>query len=106
MNEPLEGKNRRRHVRKPASFEIEVRHLNNGFIETVGLRDFSEAGMSFHVADINLYSLKQQLDVSIPEFMGSELLSRKMRATVVWLEKNDSLNPPASVGVSLTDIPK
>jgi len=104
MNEFSNNQERRQHARKEVSFQIEIQHMSNGTLEQVELLDISDGGMRFKVADITQYSLKQELRVSVPQFVGGEVSMQHMRATVLWLYKANADNSCASVGVSLRQL--
>jgi len=101
MNHFSKAQNRRQHVRKEVSFQIEIQHMHDGTLELVELLDISDGGMRFKVADITQYSLKQELRVSVPQFVESGEVSMKyMRAIVLWLSQEDASSTCAYVGVS------
>lgn len=105
MSEFSDVQDRRQHVRKEISFQIEIQHMNGDTLEHVELLDISDGGMRFRVGDITQYSLKQELRVSVPQFVGSgEVTMQHMHATVLWLYKADAANTCASVGVSLRQL--
>ncbi|MDQ6956983.1 MAG: PilZ domain-containing protein [Mariprofundaceae bacterium] len=105
MDEFSGRQERRQHERKEASFQIEIQHINDGRFEQVELIDISDGGMRFKVSDIAEYCLKQELRVSVPQFVASgEVTMQHMRATVLWLYKADAANTCASVGVSLRQL--
>jgi len=106
MSEFSGAQDRRQHERKEVSFQIEIQHLNGGTFEHVELLDISDGGMRFNVSDINQYSLKQELRVSVPQFTGSgEVTMQHMHATVLRLYKADTDgNTCASVGVNLRQL--
>jgi len=104
MNEFSNNQERRQHVRKEVSFQIEIQHMSDSTLEQVELLDISDGGMRFKVADITQYSLKQELRVSVPQFVGGEVNMQHMHATVLWLYKSDASNTCASVGVSLRQL--
>jgi len=105
MNEFSNAQERRQHVRKEISFQIEIQHMSDGTFEQVELLDISDGGMRFKVADITKYSLKNVLRVSVPQFVESgEVTMQHMQATVLWLYKADANNTGASVGVNLRQL--
>jgi len=105
MSDFLDRQERREHVRKEISFQIEIQRMNDGTFEHVELLDISDGGMRFSVSDITQYSLKQELRVSVPQFVESgEVSMQHMHATVLWLYKADATNTCASVGVSLRQL--
>lgn len=105
MSEFSDRQERRQHVRKEVDFQIEIQHINDGKSELVELLDMSDGGMRFSVRDITQYSLKQELCVSVPQFVESgEVTMQHMRAIVLWLYKPDTSHGKASVGVSLRQL--
>lgn len=105
MNEFSDRQERRQHVRKEVAFQIEIQHMNDGTSELVELLDMSDGGMRFNVNDITQYSLKQELRVSVPQFVESgEVTMQHMRAIVLWLYKADASHGQASVGVNLRQL--
>lgn len=105
MNEFSDRQERRQHVRKEVAFQIEIQHMNNGKSELVELLDMSDGGMRFNVRDITQYSLKQELRVSVPQFVESgEVTMQHMRAIVLWLYEAETTHDKTSVGVSLRQL--
>ncbi|MDQ6968342.1 MAG: PilZ domain-containing protein [Mariprofundaceae bacterium] len=105
MNEFSGVQERRKHVRKEISFQIEIQYMSDGTCEQVELLDISAGGMRFNVTDITKYSLKQELRVSVPQFVGSgEVSMQHMHATVLGIHKADATNESAAVSVSLRQL--
>jgi len=72
MSEFSDEQERRQHIRKEVSFQIEIQHINTGICEQVELLDISADGMRFKVSDITQFSLKKELHAHIPQFIGGE----------------------------------
>jgi len=104
MSEFSNNQERRQHVRKEVSFQIEIQHISNGTCEQVEVLDISDGGMRFQVSNMAHYSLKQELHVSIPQFVGGEVSMQDMRAIVLSIRQTNKDSTSATIGACLRQL--
>ena len=104
MSEFSDEQERRQHVRKEVSFQIEIKHISTGLCEQVELLDISSGGMRFKVSDITQYSLKKELHAHIPQFIGGEVSMQHVYAIVLSVNKTAETSTSATIGASLRQI--
>jgi len=104
MSEFSDEQDRRQHVRKEVSFQIEIQHMSDGTCEHVELLDISDGGMRFKVTNLTRYSLKQELRASIPQFIGGEVSMQHIHAVVLSISQTNEDDSSATIGASLRQI--
>jgi len=94
---------RRRYDRHVASFGIDVRSPEGDLIEHVELRDISEAGLSFTTQHVEIYRIKQNLCVCVPQYDHGKESLVQAKATVVTRQQSGAQGGEAWVGVEIDE---